>query len=167
MNKFLAAFLTISSLLAGNAGAQDFAADPALFASLEIEPIPRVAASTKQGYLETTRISVGTILKSHHFRDNDYNETHHGIYLHVDQWSVGTYLNSGDEQSVFVTYNPEIYSSKALAVNLVAGVADGYEGWNMAQDEYLPIVGVSANWMNIRTMLSFDLVAFGFELPMN
>ena len=167
MNKILAAFLMISSLYAGEVKAQDFAGNSALFANLEIDPFPAAPEKSKQGYLETTRISVGTILKSHHFSRNDFNETHHGIYLNFEQWSVGTYLNSGSEQSVFVTYNPELYRNKLLKVNLVAGVADGYEGWNYAQGEYLPMLGVSANWMNLRTMLSFDVVAFGFELPLN
>ena len=121
----------------------------------------------KKGLLETTKIYLGTIYKSHHFNDDDYNETHNGIYMSVEKWSVGTYENSSNVQSVFVTYNPNLYRGKSLEVNLVAGVADGYEGWNYAQNGYLPILGVSAKWMNLKAMLSPDLVAFGVELPLN
>jgi len=121
----------------------------------------------KRSYLETTRLAIGTILKSHHFARNDYNETHNGIYLNIDRWSIGSYQNSGYEQSVFVTYNPSLYASRTLDVNLVAGVANGYEGWDYSQNGYLPIIGVSAQYMYVKTMLSFDLVAVGFEVPLN
>lgn len=135
--------------------------------SLDIDPY-RVPSSTRQrGYLEETRISIGTILKSHHFNNNDYNETHDGIYLSVSNWSLGTYRNSGNVQSTFVTYNPRLYRSRSLEVNLVAGLADGYDDWEYAQNGYLPLLGVSAQWMYLRTMLSYDVVAFGFELPLN
>jgi len=121
----------------------------------------------KKGLLETTKIYLGTIYKSHHFNGDDYNETHNGIYMSVERWSVGTYENSSNVQSVFVTYNRNLYREKSLEVNLVTGVADGYEGWNYAQNGYLPILGVSAKWMNLKAMLSPDLVAFGVELPLN
>jgi hypothetical protein len=62
---------------------------------------------------------------------------------------VGTYENSGNVQSDFVTYNPNLYRRKSLEVNLVTGVADGYEGWDYAQNGYLPILGVSAKWINL------------------
>ena len=124
----------------------------------------------KTGLLETTKIYLGTIYKSHHFteeEDYDYNETHNGIYVSVEGWSVGTYENSGNVQSTFITYNPNLYRGYSVEVNLVAGVADGYEGCDYTRDGYLPIVGVSAKWMNMKTMLSPSLVAFGLELPLN
>jgi len=85
----------------------------------------------------------------------------------VEGWSVGTYENSGNVQCTFVTYNPNLYRGHSVEVNLVAGVADGHEGWDYTQDGYLPIVGVSAKWMNMKAMLSTSLVAFGLELPLN
>ena len=123
----------------------------------------------KKGLLETTKIFLGTIYKSHHFNEEDYNynETHNGIYVSVEGWSVGTYENSSNVQSTFVTYNPNLYRGKSLEVNLVTGVADGYEGWDYAQNGYLPILGVSAKWMNLKAMLSPNLVAFGLELALN
>jgi len=120
-----------------------------------------------KGLLETTKITLGTIYKSHHFNNDDYNETHNGIYLSVEGWSLGTYENSGNVQSVFVTYNPNLYRSNSLEVNLVTGVVDGYEGWDYAQNGYLPVLGVSARWMNLKAMLSPNVVAFGVELPLN
>lgn len=135
--------------------------------NLELDPYQVPATKRRSGFLEKTRISIGTILQSHHFNDDGYNETHDGIYLSVENWSLGTYRNSGDEKSVFVTYNPSLYQSRSLEVNLVAGVADGYEGWEFAQKGYLPLLGVSTQWMYLRTILSYDMVAFGFELPLN
>ncbi len=124
-------------------------------------------SNSKKGLLETTRMSIGTIYKSRHFRDENYNETHNGIYLTVENWSVGTYENSGNAQSTFVTYNSNLYSRQRVDVNLVAGVADGYEGWEYAQNGYLPIVGLSAQWMYLKTMVSPEFMAFGIELPLN
>lgn len=121
----------------------------------------------QQGFLETTKMALGTIYKSHHFNDEGYNESHNGIYLSVSDWAVGTYRNSGFEQSVFVTYNSQLYRHNSLKVDLVTGVADGYEGWELAQGDYLPVVGVSAKWMHLKAMLSYDVVAFGIELPLN
>jgi hypothetical protein len=37
-----------------------------------------------KGLLETTKITLGSIYKSHHFRDNNYNETQDGIYVSVE-----------------------------------------------------------------------------------
>ena len=135
--------------------------------NLELDPYQVPSTSRQRGYLEEARISIGTILKSHHFTNDDYNETHDGIYLSVENWSLGTYRNSGDVQSTFITYNPRLYRSRSLEINLIAGVADGYEDWELAQGEYLPLLGVSAQWMYLRTMLSYDVIAFGFELPLN
>ena len=125
------------------------------------------ATTRNKGLLETTKITLGSIYKSHHFRDNNYNETHDGIYVSVKGWSMGTYQNSSNIQSVFVTYNPSLYRGNSLEVNLVTGVADGYEGWDYAPDGYLPVLGISARWMNLKAMLLPDVVAFGVELPLN
>lgn len=121
----------------------------------------------RKGLLETTKISLGTIYRSHHFKKDDYNETHNGIYLSVEEWSLGTYENSGSEQSVFLTYNPNLYRAHSLEVNLVTGVADGYGNSDYARNGYMPILGVSAKWMNMKAMLSPNVVALGVELPLN
>lgn len=135
--------------------------------TLESDSYDLSVTKRKKGLLETTKITLGTIYKSHHFKNDDYNESHNGIYVSVEGWSLGTYENSGNVQSVFVTYNPILYRRKSLEVNLVTGVADGYGGSDYAQNGYLPILGVSAKWMNVKAMLSPELVAFGFELPLN
>jgi len=135
--------------------------------ALESDSYDLSVTKRQKGLLETTKITLGTIYKSHHFKNDDYNESHNGIYVSVEGWSLGTYENSGNVQSVFVTYNPILYRGKSLEVNLVTGVADGYEGSDYAQNGYLPILGVSAKWMNVKAMLSPELVAFGFELPLN
>ena len=131
------------------------------------EPYHLSSNKQEQGLLETTRITMGTIYKSHHFNDDNYNETHNGIYLNMKQWSLGTYENSSYAQSVFVTYNPNLYRSNSVEINMVTGVANGYEGWQYAQNGYLPILGVSASWMNLKAMLSPEFITFGVELPLN
>ena len=126
------------------------------------------SADGGKGLLATSEFAIGTILASHHFNtDEDYNETHNGIYLSFNEWSVGSYKNSESKQSTFVTYNAEIYQDRIVEVDFVVGVADNYDGWKMSQGEYLPIVGFSAKWSYVKTMLSYDVVAFGFELPLN
>ena len=121
----------------------------------------------KKGLLEVTDLAIGTLLKSHHFNNDDYNESHNGIYLNIDNWAVGTYKNSANVQSSFVTYNSKIYSKRRFEVDLVYGVANGYQGWELAQGDYLPILGFSAQWAYLKTMLSYDVIAFGLELPLN
>jgi hypothetical protein len=130
---------------------------------------PQHSSATKQkkGILETTKITLGTIYKSHHFNNKDFNEKHNGVYVSAVGWSLGTFENSGSAQSVFVTYNPNLYRAKSLEINLVTGLANGYEGWKYAQNGLLPVLGVSARWMSIKAMLSPDVVAFGLELPLN
>ncbi|MCP4432061.1 MAG: hypothetical protein GY806_13870 [Gammaproteobacteria bacterium] len=140
--------------------------------SLDNEPYssPKTSSPSKRGHLEETKIAIGTILKSHHFDKydyHDYNESHNGIYININKWSTGMYTNSADEQSVFITYNPNLYTKKSFKVNLVAGITNGYDGWENAQGDYLLTLGVSAQWMYLKTMLSYDAVAFGIELPLN
>ena len=121
----------------------------------------------ERGLLEQVSLSFGTIFSSRHFKDEDYNETHNGIYLNINNWTLGTYENSGYATSNFITYNANLYQRKAFAVNLVTGVADGYEGWEYARNGYAPIVGVSAQWMSLKTIVSPEFVAFGVEVPLN
>ena len=133
-------------------------------------PVGVPLSNRSQGYLEEAEIAIGTILKSYHFSKydyRDYNETHNGIYINVNKWSAGTYTNSADNQSVLVTYNPNLYRDESYKINMVVGVANGYEGWEKAQGDYLPILGVSAQWGYLKTVLLPDLVAFGIELPLN
>lgn len=128
------------------------------------------ASNINGGYLEEAEIAIGTILKSYHFSKydyHDYNETHDGVYINVNKWSAGTYKNSADAQSTFVTYNPNLYRQESFKINLVAGVANGYEGWEYAQGDYLPILGVSAQWGYLKTVLGPDAVVFGIEFPLN
>ena len=85
----------------------------------------------------------------------------------MNEWSAGTYINSADNQSVALTYNNNLYRKESFKVNLVTGVANGYEGVEYAQSDYLPILGVSAHWGYLKTVLLPNAVVFGLELPMN
>jgi len=167
MRKICKGLLIVLSLYAGTCQGQEYARVSTNALDFEISAYRLPVLSDRQGYLEKSDLSIGTILKSHHFRNRDFNETHNGIYLSFNEWSLGSYTNSGDEHSVFVTYNPRIYVRRSFQMNLVAGVANGYEGWKYAQDGYLPMLGLSAQWMYLKTLLSPELVALGLELPLN
>ena len=166
--KQLSKILFIASLLyTGVSQGYEFESTSNNVLNLGSDPYYRSSVKQEQGLLETTRITLGTIYKSHHFKDYDQNETHNGIYVNVKEWSLGTYENSSYTQSVFVTYNPNLYQGKSVELNLVTGVANGYEGWQYAQNDYLPILGVSARWMALKAMLTPEFITFGFELPLN
>ena len=76
-------------------------------------------------------------------------------------------MNSVNEQSVMVTYNSNLYKKESFKVDLVAGAANGYERMQYDVNGYLPILGVSAQWKYLKTVLMPNLVAFGIELPLN
>jgi hypothetical protein len=144
--------------------------DVALTNNVNSSPVTNLASNLEGGYLEKAEMAIGTILKSYHFSKydyHDYNETHDGVYINVNKWSAGTYQNSANAQSVFFTYNSNLYKNELFKFNLVAGIANGYEGWEYAQGDYLPILGVSAQWKYLKTMLAPDSLAFGIELPLN
>jgi len=167
MKQIIKVFCIASLLYTGVSKGYEFDSISTTLLDLGNDPYRLSSAEQEKGLLETTKISLGTIYKSHHFKNDAYNETHYGIYLNVEGWSLGTYRNSGDVQSNFVTYNPNLYRGSSLEVNLVAGAANGYEGWDYAQNGYLPILGVSAKWMGLKAMVSPEVVAFGVELPLN
>jgi hypothetical protein len=125
------------------------------------------ATSSKKGILEESEMAIGTILNSYHFSSYDFNETHGGLYISMNQWTVGTFLNSIDEQSVMVTYNSNLYKKESFKVDLVAGLANGYERMEYDLNGYLPILGVSAQWKYLKTVLMPNAVAIGIELPLN
>ncbi len=137
-----------------------------------IAPKPSSLPSLKNSFLDENKIAIGTILRSHHFDKDkydyhDYNESHNGVYLSINRWSMGSFTNSADKQSVFMTYNLELYQNQTFTVDMVTGVANGYEGWENAQGDYLPILGVSTQWAFLKSILTFDSVTFGMELPLN
>ena len=112
MKQILHLLVLVFALHAGVSQGQDFdhfsTSDP----NLEIDLFRVSILNLKKGYLETAELAIGTILKSHHFNNDGFNQTHNGLYLSVDRWSLGTYKNSSDVQSSFVTYNSKIYKKK-------------------------------------------------------
>ena len=99
---------------------------------------------------------IGTINKSHHYRNNDnFNETHNGIYLVHNRSSFGTYLNSEDGQSVFFAR----YSPINEILSFTYGVALGYE------IGMVPIVGVSAQVSIFKLTLTQEAAVMGLEFP--
>ena len=171
MKKIICALLLPLAL--GVMASDDEGADNISTAILSTEVVPDASmeqgASSSDSFLSRNKIAIGTILKSHHFDKydyHDYNETHDGVYLNVNRWSAGTFINSADERSVFVTYNPNLYQKESFVVNAVTGIADGYEGWENAQGDYLIILGVSAQWSVLKTLLTYEAISVGFELPL-
>jgi len=133
----------------------------------EQQQVTVFATSSKKGILEESEMAIGTILNSYHFSSYNFNETHGGLYISMNQWTVGTFQNSVDEQSVMVTYNSNLYKKESFKVDLVAGVANGYERMQYDVNGYLPILGVSAQWKYLKTVLMPNAVAIGIELPLN
>ena len=172
MNRFLLFLLisiSLNSFAADNEGPEKISTS-ALDKSTQPYISPKSSSTSKNGFLEENKIAIGTILTSRHFKKYDYydyNETHNGAYLTLNRWSTGAFTNSAGEQSIFVTYNPELYQNRSLMVNMVTGVANGYKGWENAQGDYVAILGVSAQWMFLKTMLTYDSVTFGMEVPLN
>ena len=141
--------------------------DSKLVIEPEQQQVTITATSSKKGILEESEMAIGTILNSYHFSSYDFNETHGGVYISMNQWTVGTFLNSIDEQSVMVTYNSNLYKKESFKLDLVAGVANGYERMEYDLNGYLPILGVSAQWGVLKTVLMPNAVAIGIELPLN
>lgn len=174
MRNCLAIFL-ISVSLNAVAGEEHEGSETEVSAlSPELEPYDSSvhASQSSKKSLENSEIAIGTILKSYHFDKDkydyhDYNENHDGIYFVVNRWSAGTYINSANERSVFVTYNSNLYRNNSIAVDFTSGIANGYEGWENAQGDYLPILGFSAQWAYLKTFLTYDAVTLGIELPLN
>ncbi len=173
MKRTLCIFLVSISL---NAVASDENNSEATVSALspELEPYDSSAPASPSSKkaLENSKIAIGTILKSYHFDKDkydyhDYNESHDGVYIVVNSWSAGTYINSASNRSVFVTYNSNLYRNNSIAVDFTSGIANGYEGWENAQGDYLPILGFSAQWTYLKTFLTYDAVTLGIELPLN
>lgn len=174
MRKMIAILFVTVSLFTGASKGEGNADSSKTASSLKTElQLPAISSSApnlNRSFLTQNKIAIGTVLQSHHFDKYDYydyNESHNGIYLNINSWSTGVYKNSADVQSVFLTYNPNLYTNKSFIVNLVTGIANGYDGWEHAQGDYLPILGVSAQWTYLKTMLSYEAIAFGIELPLN
>ncbi len=99
---------------------------------------------------------IGTINKSHHYRDDeDFNDTHDGVYFVHNRNVFGTYYNSESEQSLFFARNHRINDTFSYSY----GVAVGY---NVGM---VPIVGVSAQFSIFKVTLTQEAAVFGLEFP--
>ena len=119
------------------------------------------------GYLEESDVALGTIMRSHHFSDYDYNETHQGLYLSINNWSVGRYTNSYSRSSTVITHNMEWSRNKSFVIKSLLGAATGYQGQRFALGDVLPVIGMSAQYGYFRGVIIPDAVIFGIELPLN
>lgn len=97
---------------------------------------------------------IGTINKSHHYRDDeDFNDTHNGIYVVHNHNVFGTYRNSEYEQSFFYARDNRINETFSYTY----GVAFGYEIGMM------PIVGLSAQVSVFKLTLTQEAAVIGLE----
>ncbi len=121
------------------------------------------------GYLEESDVALGTIMRSHHFSDYDYNETHQGLYLSINNWSVGRYTNSFNKSSTVITHNTEWYRNRAFEIRSIEGAATGYEG--QKYDGLRVLAGnlyVEARWpVDHQLRVIPDAIVFGIAFPLN
>ncbi len=100
---------------------------------------------------------VGTLNKSVHYRsDEDFNDTHDGVYLVHNRNIYGTYYNSEYEQSVFFARNTRLNGT----FSFFYGVASGYELGVM------PMVGLSAQLSILKVTLTQEAAVVGLEVPL-
>ena len=126
-----------------------------------------LSTSTFGGYLEESNVAVGTIMKSHHFSAYNYNETHNGIYLNINRWSLGRYTNSVNQRSTVITYNNSLFKKKSFEIKSVVGMATGYKRMKNSYGDVLPMVGLSAQYMYFKGVLMPDTIVLGVEIPLN
>ena len=126
-----------------------------------------LSTSTFGGYLEESKVAVGTIMKSHHFSALNYNETHNGIYLNINRWSFGRYTNSINQRSTVITYNNSLFKKKSFEIKSIVGMATGYEGTKYSYGDVLPMVGMSAQYWYFKGVLIPEAIVLGVEIPLN
>jgi len=106
--------------------------------------------------------AIGVLLASHHFDSGyNYNESHAGVYIRHNNWSIGTFTNSYNDQSTFVGYR----AVEGTHFDLSFAVANGYDhpdagGWD---DEYQFTVALTYKLWVTRTSVTPALVLFGLE----
>jgi len=86
--------------------------------------------------------SVDFLFGSYHVNGNQYdtlNETHNGIGLTIDAYSVGTFTNTQDHTSWYLLYNVWETDFQGLDVSLKAGGVTGYTPYDPAPMAYLII----------------------------
>jgi len=126
------------------------------------------STSAFAGYLEESDVALGTIMPSHHFSDYDYNETHQGLYLSINNWSVGRYTNSFNKSSTVITHNTEWYRNRAFVVKSIEGAATGYEEQKYGLRVLAEYLYVEARWpVDLQVRVIPDAVVFGIEFVLN
>jgi len=125
------------------------------------------STSALGGFLEESDIAVGTIMKSHHFSNLNLNETHNGLYININRWSLGRYLNSINQQSTIITHNTQWYKKESFIVKSLVGAATGYAGQKYAFGDVLPVIGMSAQYGYFKGVIIPDAIVLGIEIPLN
>jgi len=110
------------------------------------------------------RITISTLNLSHHFKerggDKDYNEVHSGLFISINNFIIGQYTNSYDQQSNVIGYGRMFSKRWGWSVLL----ADGYEGHSNNGYNGGPFLV----WHPIKYVtisINPAVVGFGFRLP--
>ena len=110
------------------------------------------------GEPQAAEYHIGTITSSYHFdRSKDYNESHHGIFIARDRWSVGYYENSHNDDSAFVSYHHPMYKYMSAGFYL----ASGYE----KARPLMPIIGVNFHYSIFYAEVTPIVIGFGLSIP--
>ena len=120
MKKGIQGVLVLLSLITGTGHGQDISVLTSGIDELQFNAYRIPVLNEKKAHLESAKLAVGTILRSVHYSKQagqDFNETHNGIYLNVNNWSVGTFTNSSNRQSVFITHNTSLYRKNAFTID--------------------------------------------------
>jgi len=111
-----------------------------------------------------SELKLGFVVQSFHYdRDTPFNESHNGIYLKYDHIAIGTYLNSHNNQSIFVAYESNSINIENIEVSLLSGFANNYGNESMAWGEYMPIVGANIHLGYVRISITPMAIVFGAE----
>ena len=123
------------------------------------------AATAQEGF--------GIILMSHHFKPTymnkrKHNEENPGVYYENSGWRFGTYTNSHDKDSWFVSKHIYYNLPAGFQVGAFFGFATGYpkSPWEAA-GELLPVGGVQLNipiYQRVQAEISLNPAVVGLSL---
>jgi len=116
-----------------------------------INPTTASASDTPQWHLST-------ITSSYHYdRSHGYNESHNGILLGRDRWSVGHYRNSFNDSSWIVGYHAPINTWASWSFY----GATGYDALAIT-----PLIGINLHHSIFYVEITPAFAAFGLHIPL-
>lgn len=87
----------------------------------------------------------------HLFSTYDYNETHNLAAIEVDDWFVGYFRNSYDEDAFTAAYHWKINPIEDVEIGVLGGGVYGYrdcfEGWAYNGRKLCPMLAPTMTWV--------------------